>query len=171
MDIHCKVRRSVRCDPAAAFDLLVDPARFAGCFPGYGPIPAIHAIEMKGALAVGCQRTIRNRDGSVLTEQVTALQRPTRHAYRLTGLRPPFSWLVREGRADWRLQQVADGCVVDWRYAFTLVSPLAWPVAAPLLSLCFARAMHRSLARVGELLESSPRTATGDAPAGARWKS
>ncbi len=142
-----------RCLPASATDvfaLVTDGARFP--FPGYGPISAIKAVVLDAPLAVGSTRQIHNADGTVLTERITVLDPPFRHAYELTGFSAPFSWLVRLGDADWTLQATEAGTMVRWRYDFSLTSPLVYPVCAPLLRIFMRRAMQRCLAAMADLL-------------------
>lgn len=49
----------------------------------------------------------------------------------LPGFRPPFSWLVTRGEADWRIQKANGGTDVVWRYTFTLTTPLVYPLGVP----------------------------------------
>ena len=84
--------------------------------------PAIKAVVLDAPLAVGSTRQIHNADGTVLTERITVLDPPFRHAYELTGFSAPFSWLVRLGDADWTLQATEAGTLVRWRYDFSLTS-------------------------------------------------
>jgi len=69
-------------------------------------------------------------------------------------MRPPLAWLAREGRADWRFAAVDAGTAVAWRYDFELTSPLAWPVAAPVLVGFMRTAMTRCLAAMAATLET-----------------
>jgi hypothetical protein len=68
-------------------------------------------------------------------------------------MRAPLAWLAREGRADWRFTKVDKGTAVAWRYDFELTSPLAWPIAAPVLSGFMRTAMTRCLAAMATVLE------------------
>jgi hypothetical protein len=61
--------------------------------------------------------------------------------------------LVRSARADWRLTPADGGTHVEWTYAFTLTSPLAWPVAYPLLTQVFRRWMLGCLREIGAIAE------------------
>lgn len=140
----------------AVFALSVDPRRFPIAFRGYGPIPAIREIVPDGnPLGVGSTRAIHNGDGSVLHEQVTALQAPLHHAYTLTGFRAPFAWLVTAGHADWQLQPLQHGALVTWIYRFEPTTARARPLAALLLRRCMQPAMQRCLARMDALLGES----------------
>lgn len=146
MDLDLIAEQHVDGAPEAVFALALDPARFPEFFTGYGPIPAVRSVIPHAPPAAGSTREIHNGDGSRLSERITVLDPPRRHAYTLTGLRPPFAWLVRAGHADWRFEPAGTGTRISWHYRWELSSPLAWPVAAPLLRLCMRRAMARCLA-------------------------
>ena len=141
----CIARASLRCSAAQAFDLSVDPERFAPLFRGYGLIPSIRRITVLSPLGVGCTRQVANSDGSVLTEQVTALDRPGLHAYTLSGFRPPFSWLVCLGQARWTFADSAGGCEVEWQYTFTPRGAMSRWAVGLLLRCCMQPAMQRCL--------------------------
>lgn len=137
----------------AVFALSVDPQRFPPAFRGYGPIPAIREIVPDDRpLGTGSTREIRNSDGSVLHERVTALQAPLHHAYTLSGFRAPFAWLVSAGHADWQLLPLQHGTLVTWLYRFEATTALARPLAALLLRRCMQPAMQRCLARMDAML-------------------
>lgn len=152
MGIRLVARQRFTAPIAEVFALCTDAQRFPSVFPGYGPIPAIRRIGLDGPLAVGSRRQIHNSDGSVLDETISVLQPPLRHAYRLSGFRAPFAWLVRHGEADWQLQADGDGCDVEWRYVFQPASALARPFATLLLRGFMQPAMQRCLARMQHLL-------------------
>ena len=158
----CTARANLPCSAEAAFDLAADAARFPPLFRGYGLIPAIRSITLLSPLAVGCERRVANSDGSVLTEHVTALDRPGLHAYTLSGFRPPFSWLVRLGEARWAFSAHAQGCSVEWRYTFTPRAALSRPLVALLLRCCMQPAMQRCLAAMAQAcISSQAATAAG----------
>lgn len=156
MRIMCEAQQTMPCGPHAVFALMVDPDRFPSMFEGYGPIPAIRSVTLDAPLAVGATRRIHNTDGSILTEQVTALDRPVRHAYTLVGFRPPFSWLVTRGESDWTLSTREPGTHVRWIYDFTLTNALAYPLASVVLKFFMSRAMQRCLDNMARLLVTTP---------------
>lgn len=156
MRIHCQAEHDFPCSAPAVFELMVDPVRFPATFRGYGLIPAIRSISLDGPLAVGVLRRIHNADGTTLTEQVTALDKPLRHAYTLGGFRPPFSWLVKRGEATWSLGLANESTTrVHWHYRFMATSVLAYPMASLLLRIFMTHAMQRCLENMATLLADS----------------
>lgn len=136
--------------PTAVFAGSLDPSRFVAAFRGAGPIPALTKIELLGEPALGAERAVHSSDGAVLHERITAFEPGVRHAYQLSGLRPPLAWLVSQGEADWRFAAVGNGTQVCWEYVFTLTTPLVWPLAAPLLKIFMQRAMRECLQALAE---------------------
>ena len=155
MQIECHAEKIFPSDAPAVFDLIVDSQRFPGTFVGYGLIPSIRAIVLETPLAVGAIRRIHNSDGSVLTEHVTVLDAPTRHAYVLSGFRAPLAWLVNKGEADWLVSTAESVCMVRWSYTFTLTSRWIYPLATLLLQFFMQRAMQRCLDNMANLLAGS----------------
>lgn len=124
-------------------------------FTGFGPIPGVLRAEVVGGgeLKEGATRRVYNSDGSAIDEVIEALRAPERHAYRLVrGFKPPFNLLVREALSDWRFSPSAKGTRLEWSYTFTLTSPLAFPVTAPLVKVFFAQAMRRCVKNIEALL-------------------
>ncbi|HEX5693197.1 MAG TPA: SRPBCC family protein [Arenimonas sp.] len=161
MSVTCSAERSLPCTPEVAFALVTDVDRFPAFFTGFGPIPAVRGIRLHSELAVGSQRRVHNADGTVLSERITAHDPPVRHAYTLSGFRPPLAWLVEKGEANWTFTGHEFGSRVRWDYEFTLARPWLWPVAALLLKVFMARAMHRCLKNMARSL-----AAPDAAPAG-----
>lgn len=145
MKIHCQAQTFIAGPLHDAFAMTVDPNRFPDFFTGYGPIAGIDSVELDGPLQAGSVRRVRSKDGSELIENVTLLDPPLRHAYLLTGFAAPFSWLVQKGEADWTATASGAGTQLRWDYHFTLASPLALPVAWPMLKWCMTGAMQRCL--------------------------
>ncbi len=154
MQVSTSVHRVVAAPPSAVFALALDPAAFAGLFRGFGPVPALRRIVPDGPPVVGATRRLENSDGSRPTERITAFDPPHLHAYTLEGLRPPLSWLTRGGAAEWRFAAQGDGTRIEWRYAFSLTSALAWPLAWPVVAICMHQAMRRCLAALATRIEA-----------------
>ncbi|HQW81396.1 MAG: SRPBCC family protein [Rhodanobacteraceae bacterium] len=152
MVIDLIARLTLAAAPATVFALTLDAHRFPTLFRGFGPIPALTRISLHAAPAVGCSRTVESADGGRMTECITALEPGHRHAYSLSGFRPPLSWLVRAGHADWQFTANGDGTTVVWRYRFELTTPLVWPLAAPLLKIFMQGAMRRCLLAMAQAL-------------------
>jgi hypothetical protein len=158
MIVNVCAERMFATPPDAVFELALDAGRFPSTFVGCGPIPALRRITPRAAPAVGSTRDVESADGSVLIETITAFVPPQRHAYTLSGLRPPLAWLVRSGDADWTFMRTDSGTHVTWRYAFTLTNPLAWPLASPLLHVFMRGAMQRCLDVMARVLEAREAT-------------
>jgi hypothetical protein len=152
MIVKTQASRRFSASPETVYDLIVDATRFPRTFTGYGPIPAVSTIVLDGPLRVGGTRQISNADGSVLIEHVTGLERPLHHTYTLFGFRPPFSWLVTLGVADWCIHSKDGATEVVWRYVFTLSNPLVYPLCMLVIRFFMRRAMERCLANMAHLL-------------------
>jgi hypothetical protein len=152
------VVRTIAARPATVFALTLDAQRFPATFSGCGPIPALRRIAPQGPPAVNSTRQVESSDGSVLVERITALDPPHRHAYVLSGLRPPLAWLATSGDADWTFADAGNATRVTWRYAFELTSVFAWPLASPLLHVFMRGAMRRCLAAMARALEMTGAT-------------
>ena len=157
MDVNLLARRHFRATPETVFAFAADAARFPATFRGYGPIPSIRTITLHAPPAVGSTRELENSDGSRPLERITAFEPPHVHAYVLSGLNPPFKWLVRAGHADWTFAPSGEGTDVAWRYRFELTNPLAWPIAWPLLQGFFRTAMDRCLDAMARAVEAEAR--------------
>jgi carbon monoxide dehydrogenase subunit G len=138
--------------PERVWDILVDPAALSDVLRPCFPIPGVARAEVEGGgtLEVGRTRLVHLTDGTTGREAVTALAAPEHHAYVLTGIAPPFGWLVTRGVADWRLSAVEGGTHVTWRYTFDASTPLARPLAR-LVLVPFARFMRAGLASLSRL--------------------
>jgi carbon monoxide dehydrogenase subunit G len=159
MIIELRVVRAIAAPAAAVFALALDSERFPATFSGCGPIPSLRRITPLAPPAVGATREVESSDDSLLTERITAFDPPRRHAYTLSGIRPPLAWLVRTGNADWTFEDANGGTRVTWRYAFELTGVVAAPLAWPLLHIFMRGAMGRSLAAMARILEPAEATA------------
>lgn len=142
----------------STFEYAVAASTLPLAFVGYGLIPAIRAATLlaPGPLASGQRRRIENSDGSVLIEEVLAVEQDNLHRYRIvSGLKPPFSLLVRWGESEWRFLNEGTGTRIEWRYDFALTTPLVWPFAAAVIRGQFQGAMQRCLDRLKARLEAT----------------
>jgi hypothetical protein len=138
----------------AVFDFACAAETFERLFRPRGLVAGIQKIVMlEGApLAAGARRQVTMSDGGALVEEVTAFERPLRHAYRWAGgLRAPAKFFVRAGEGDWRFSDAAGGTHIDWTYTFELTTPLAYPAAA-LLRLQFRAWMAQQLRAIAAAL-------------------
>jgi hypothetical protein len=158
MNVLLRVERDIAATAQASYDLSLDAQRFASFFSGFGPIPGLRRVTLQGPLAVGSAREVEDNAGLVMHERVDALDPPRRHAYTLSGLHPPLSWLALAGHANWTFEPLAQGTRVVWTYDFELTSPLAWPIAAPLLHGFMRAAMRRCLDAMARALESAKKS-------------
>ena len=155
MNISLRTERIIAAAPETVYALAIDAQRFPAVFTGYGPIPGLRRITLHGALAVGTKRDVEDNAGVVMLERIDALEPGRRHAYTLSGLRPPFAWLVRVGHADWTFAPAGDGTHVVFAYEFELTTPLGWPLASLLLHVFMRGAMQRCLDCMARVLENS----------------
>lgn len=155
MDLTTTATERIAAAREVVFDFVTAPEAVGKTFTGYGPIPGAERSEVvtEGGMRVGAIRHVHNRDGSVIEEEIVALERPARQAYRLVrGFRPPASWLVRGARGDWQLDADGDGTHITWTFTFELRSALAWPFAA-LMRRSFRKAMQVCLANTRRMIE------------------
>lgn len=133
-----------------AFAVATDQERLAQLLLPLGPIPGVLGVELVDAPAPapGVRRRVRMSDRTEVLEEVLAFDPPHRHRYRWVNPPAfPFSLLVSGGEADWVFTSQGSAARIEWRYTFTLTSPLVWPAVA-VLRLVFARWMAAALARV-----------------------
>jgi len=157
MDVRTNARIDIAADREAVFDMATDPDRFHEYFTGYGPVPAIDSVQNVDGEATGpgTVRRVHNCDGSVIEEHMDEFVRPERQRYRLVkGFAAPFSLMIASGEGFWTFEERGDATRITWRVAFTLRSPLAWPVAAPIVGIFMRGAMARCLANIRAAVES-----------------
>ncbi len=148
MEVSTRASRVIAAPPEKVYDFATDPDVFHTIFPGNLLVPAVEKVSLAepGEAAVGRLRYVDNSDGSRITEMILALERPSRHRYRLVeGFQPPFSWMVKTAEGDWLFAPVEGGTRVTWIYSFQLRSALAAPVTLPIVKLFFRRAMEACL--------------------------
>ena len=136
--------------PEAVFDYATNLEHLPRLFRGAGPVPSIEKAEVIGGgeQRVGARRRIHNGDGSVLEEEVLELDRPRSHRYSLYGdFQGLVRFLVRKGGGHWTFEPVEGGheTRVRWAYHFELTSPLALPLALPMMKVAFRAAQRRCL--------------------------
>ncbi len=155
MIVTTQAEADIRASPERVCDISNDLDGIADVFVGYGPIPGVVRAEVIGGtdLVQGSSRRVYTADGNDVIEEMLILERGRSVAYTLTGISPPFSFLVQYARADWTFTKTELGTHVHWTYAFTLTTPLAWPLAAPLLHLVFRRWMQGCLTAIAAIAQ------------------
>jgi len=148
MKVRVRVEVEVARGPADVYDIAV--FGFPRLLRAAGPIPGIAKAEMVDGASVepGRRRLVTMTDGSLVLEEILDAERPRRHRYRW--VHPPafpFSLLVRRGEADWTFSPSRAGTRVTWTYALELTTPLAYPLALPMLAF-FRRWMALGLSRL-----------------------
>jgi hypothetical protein len=158
MDIRLVESVVIEATRDRVFAFVTQPDAPARTFRGHGPVPAAVRAEIEGGgpLRVGAIRKVHNSDGSVVDEEIVALDAPARQAYRLVrGIKAPLSWLVRGAHGDWRLDGDGARTRVTWTFTFVLRVFLFWPVAA-LVGRAFRKAMAKALAETKRQVEAGP---------------
>jgi len=118
------------------FAFATDSTNTARTLRPRGPIAGISKVEMFDGqpVAQGSSRRITMTDGAELEEVILAYDPPVKHRYRWTGgVKPPFSFLVRSGTGNWDFIETDGGTRIVWTYTFELTSPLAYPLALPII--------------------------------------
>lgn len=133
------------------FDFATDHDNLPKVFRGFGPIPPVLSVEVEEG---GDRRWVTNGDGSVVEQQLIALERPERQVYRIVGgFKPPFSWMVRSGGGTWTFHEAAGGTRVEWSIYFDLRSRLAAPLVRTILSRFWRMAMFDCLNEIRRQLD------------------
>lgn len=120
------------------FAVATDSTNAARTLRSRGPFAGISKVEMHEGqtLSTGARRRIYMTDGTVLEEVILDYDPPTRHRYGWAGgAKFPFSLLVRSGTGNWEFTEVEGGTQIVWSYTFELTSPLAYPLALPIVRL------------------------------------
>lgn len=144
------------------FDIATANETLPRVFTGYGPVPAIleARIESGRPPAEGEFRLLSNSDGSAIREEIVELVRPRTHRYRLlSGLAPPFSWLIRSASGRWSFEEMSTGTRVTWRFVFEPRSALARPLVHFVATWFFQPAQVRCLEALKRLCEADAQDA------------
>ena len=152
MHVDLTAQHVLAAPPDAVFALSIDPDRFPATFVGFGPVPPLRRIILHAPPAIGSTRDVEGADGAFMLERITAFDPPRHHAYMLSRLKAPLRWLAHEAQADWRLTPLTSGTELRWSYRFMLTSPLAWPLAFPILRIFMQGAMQRCLREMSHTL-------------------
>lgn len=120
------------------FAVATDSTNAAELLRSRGPFAGISKVELYEGqtLAKGARRRIIMTDGTVLDEVILDYDPLVRHRYGwVGGAKFPFSLLVRSGTGNWDFSEEEGGTRIVWTYTFGLTSPLAYPLAIPIVRL------------------------------------
>ena len=120
------------------FAVATDSTNAAELLRSRGPFAGVSKVELHEGqtLAKGARRRVIMTDGTVLDEVILDYNPPVRHRYGWTGgAKFPFSLLVRSGTGNWDFSEEEGGTRIVWTYTFGLTSPLAYPLAIPIVHL------------------------------------
>lgn len=160
--IVVEVRGQVAAPIERVFDVFM-PMDLRKIMVGYGPLPAVTAIEDQTGDwdSVGESRIIRLADGHGMLEVLTAVERPERFAYTVSELTNILRFLVTRFHGEWIFEPVPDGPAASpapsapsvgpavtratWRYSFEPRSLLTKPIAAFVLTQFWRPCMQQAL--------------------------
>lgn len=156
--------------PIRTVDAVFRPIDLTTIMRGYGPLPAVVAVEDQTGdwSSVGASRILRLADGHAMLETLTAVDGPNGFGYTLSNLTNALRFLVTRFHGRWSFVEhgASDGSSrveATWRYTFELRSRLARPFAWVILR-CFwrpymARALALASAEAVRVHEADPRGA------------
>ncbi len=158
MQVHSEASITINAPREEVFAFTNDLSRFPQTFLGYGPIPGMdRVVNLNGdETREGTIRNIHNRDGTVLEEHLVAHTAPSEMAYEIvSGLRAPFSWLVRGAGGRWTFEDRGGATDVTWRFRFDLTSPIVFPIGCLVGAVFFRKAQERCLRETKKAIEST----------------
>jgi len=156
VQVHSKASITINAPREEVFSFTNDLSKFPQTFSGYGPIPGMDRVEnLNGAeTREGTIRNIHYVDGTVLEEHLIAHSAPSEMAYEIvSGLRAPFSWLVRGAGGRWTFTDRGDSAHVEWRFRFDLTTPFVYPIGFIVGAVFFRKAQERCLRETKRAIE------------------
>jgi len=121
---------------------------------GYGPLPAVGAIEDQSGVwdSVGESRIVRLADGHGMLETLTRVDRPQGFAYTLSNLTNVLRLLVHRFHGTWSFEDISLGTEppvvrATWRYEFDVRSRITRPIAWLILTRFWRPYMQGALER------------------------
>lgn len=151
MQVHSEASITIQAPRDEVFAFTNDIGRFPRTFLGYGPIPGMERVEnLNGD---------ETREGTVLEEHLIVYSPPNEMAYEIvSGLRPPFSWLVRRAGGRWTFTDRDGATEVVWRFRFDLTTPLVYPLGYLVGAVLFRKAQERCLSETKRIIESAKKS-------------
>jgi hypothetical protein len=154
--IVAEVRGRIPAPLEIVFDVFA-PIDLTTIMTGYGPMPAVVAVEEQTAdwSSVGESRILRLADGSAMLETLTCFDRPFGFEYAITELTSSLRHLVSSFRGAWSFE-VLDGTGPDpivhahWRYEFVPRSILTRPMVRWIVNRYWQPYMEQALALASE---------------------
>jgi hypothetical protein len=161
VEVEVQVEGSVAAPIETVFDVFV-PIDLTTIMTGYGPLPAVTAVEEQvgGWDAAGQTRVIRLADGSSMHEALTRVERPSHFAYQIGELTSPLRHLTSGMRGAWWFDEARESrpeapvTHVRWRYVYEMRSSLTRPLGALIIGQPWRRYMKRALALASEQAEA-----------------
>lgn len=157
MDVTVSESLQITAPPFVVFQhAILDVHVLASTVLRYGPLPGVKSAEVIGGekLATGTIRRVHLTDGSILNEEITALEPPHQMSYRqLSDFAFPFSLLAKGARGQYSFRPVGRGTEMTWRAAIELRSWLFCPIVLAIRSLFLRPLMRKFLQRVRDQVE------------------
>lgn len=137
--------------PARAVFEIARGSEVPAIVKAHGGLPGVLKVEAhQGAWsAVGQKRLLRLSDGTSVLEELTAYDDGRGFAYVASGFTGPFGALVREGRGEWRVEEIApQRARLRWTYAFTPKGALAAAAVRFIVRVLWPGYIRAALARI-----------------------
>jgi hypothetical protein len=154
--IVIEVRGKIPAPIENVFDVFM-PIDLTTIMHGYGPLPAVSAIEdQTGAWdSIGESRIVRLADGHAMLETVTGVDRPRGFTYTLSNLTNILRFFVHRFHGSWAFEEVSaptESPVVRaiWRYEFDVRSRFTRPISWLILTFFWRPYMEGALKRASE---------------------
>lgn len=147
MKIHTLAMAEFPVPREKLFAFACQPDVMAKVIQPLGAIPGVERIWIVGGgeTKQGSLRRVILTDKTPLDEEVLEFEAPRKHVYRVKGYRGVFASLVKFGQAQWIFSPIDIGTRIVWRYEYELTSPLAAPLALPVIKVAFQKFMQAAL--------------------------
>ena len=167
MQIQTRAQITINAPIEQVFDASIECQNLPLFFTGYQAIPAIVSAKTGDGqpLHEGSLRLVTNRDGSVIEEIITTLNRPTVQEYQLIrGFKPPFAWLVRSASGTWEYTTLGTHTQVTWTFVFETPHIVADLVFRGLVQRPFQHAQAICLGNIKTFIENDSKATPAPRP-------
>ncbi|MFT3874124.1 MAG: SRPBCC family protein [Nocardioides sp.] len=150
--LRVSASRAVPVSIEEAFDRVLPaplPTIFSRRYAALPPIAATVGPDPWGT--VGQSRSIQLTDRSSMSEELVAVERPHRFAYRLTDLTGPFKPLASSVDGEWSFAEVGTGTRITWSWTIHPTSRAA-SYALPAVGRLWRGYARQALEEVEKLL-------------------